>query len=90
MRNKRFIAGATCPQCKLLDKIFVYLDSDDAGQDIKWRACASCDFSEPFDADAVSPPAEILTRVNQNRVGEQPLAHEVAVEAVKLIDPKNN
>ncbi|MDA8962999.1 YheV family putative metal-binding protein [Pseudomonadales bacterium] len=84
MRNKRFIAGAVCPQCKLADKIFTYLnDKDD-----QWRACASCDFEESLAEAFVSQQEEIPTRVNQNRIGEQPLAHEVAVEAVKFIDPK--
>lgn len=84
MRNKRFIAGAVCPQCKLADKIFIYLnDADD-----QWRACASCDFEESLAEAIASQQEEIPTRVNQNRLGEQPLAHEVAVEAVKFIDPK--
>jgi uncharacterized metal-binding protein (TIGR02443 family) len=84
MRNKRFIAGAVCPQCKLADKIFIYLnDADD-----QWRACASWDFEESLAEAIASQQEEIPTRVNQNRLGEQPLAHEVAVEAVKFIDPK--
>lgn len=87
MHNKRFIAGAVCPQCKQADKIFVYLNDDDN----KWRACVSCNFEESLAQATTSlqePQKEIPTRVNQNRLGEQPLAHEVAVEAVKLIDPK--
>lgn len=84
MQNKRFIAGATCPQCKLQDKIFVYLENQK-----KWRACAACDFQEQFDDLALAQQAEIPTRVNQNRLGEAPLAHEVAVEAVKFIDPQS-
>mgnify|MGYP001203581627 FL=1 len=84
MQNKRFIAGAVCPQCKQADKIFVYLNDDDK----KWRACISCGFEESLEQATAPPQEEIATRVNQNRLGEQPLAHEVAVEAVKLIDPK--
>lgn len=83
MQKKRFIAGALCPQCKQRDKIFVYLEGDE-----KWRACSSCDFNELFDQIDNRQPEEIVTRVNQSRLGEKPLAHEVAVEAVKLIDPK--
>ena len=89
MRNKRFIAGAVCPKCKLADKIFTYLKDVDANnKDDQWRACASCDFEESLAASIASQQEEIPTRVNQNRLGEQPLAHEVAVEAVKFIDPK--
>ena len=84
MRNKRFIAGAVCPQCKQADKIFVYFNDDDK----KWRACVSCGFEESLEQATAPQQEEIATRVNQNRLGEQPLAHEVAVEAVKLIDPK--
>lgn len=84
MRNKRFIAGAVCPQCKQVDKIFVYLSDDDK----KHRACASCGFQDSIDEEMASRQEEIPTRVNQNRLGEQPLAHEVVVEAVKIMDPK--
>ena len=83
MHKKRFIAGALCPKCQQRDKIFTYFE---AGE--KWRACNRCDFNEPFDQSDNGKPEEIATRVNQNRLGEKPLAHEVAVEAVKLIDPK--
>ncbi len=85
MQNKRFIAGALCPQCQQRDKIFTYQQDSK-----KWRACASCDFIEPFDDTAFAGSREIPTRVNQNKPGEQPLAHEVAYEPVKLIDPKND
>ena len=83
MHKKRFIADALCPKCKQRDKIFIYFKADE-----KWRACNRCDFNEPFDQSDTGRPEEIATRVNQNRLGEKPLAHEVAVEAVKLIDPK--
>lgn len=83
MEQKRFIAGAICPQCGEQDKLFTYIDSGD-----RWRACANCDFRES-QAESLSQPAqeELPTRVNRNKVGEQPLAHEVPVEQVKIIDP---
>lgn len=81
MQNKRFIAGATCPKCQAMDKIFTY---DDHGG--KWRACVSCGFKEAFVEQPVAE--ELTTRVNQNKPGEKPLAHEVPVESVKLIDPE--
>lgn len=83
MKNKRFIAGATCPQCQQLDKIYTYRDEADKA----WRACVNCGFSESI--DSVASPSELPTRVNQNRLGEKPLAHETPIEAVKLIDPKH-
>ena len=82
MYKKRFIAGALCPQCQQRDKVYVYFEGDE-----KWRACNRCDFNEPFEQNDNQKPEELATRVNQNRLGEKPLAHEVAVEPVKLIDP---
>ena len=85
MHNKRFIAGARCPQCTALDKIFTY---SEAGK--KWRACAQCSFVESFDEGIVGrqrvSPEELPTRVNQQRVGEATLAHETPAEAVVLVD----
>ena len=37
--RRRFIAGAVCPRCALMDKIVVDLDTDQ-------RHCVSCGFSE--------------------------------------------
>ncbi|MBT8149046.1 MAG: YheV family putative metal-binding protein [Pseudomonadales bacterium] len=84
MHKKRFIAGAVCPQCNKLDKIFTYTES---GQ--QWRACVACSFVECFVSAQAGAPAvadELPTRVNQNRVGEQPLAHETPVEPVTLVE----
>lgn len=83
MQNKRFIAGAICPSCGAQDKLFTF---QEAGQ--QWRACVACDFRQAFD-DFVnsSELQELPTRVNQNKLGETPLAHETAVEVVKLLDP---
>ena len=45
--RRRFIAGAVCPRCALMDKIVVDLDTDQ-------RHCVSCGFSEarPQQTDA--------------------------------------
>ena len=83
MHKKRYIAGALCPQCQQRDKVFVYFEGDE-----KWRACNRCDFNEPYDNADNRKQDELVTRVHQSRLGEKPLALEVAVEAVKLIDPK--
>lgn len=83
MQNKRFIAGAVCPNCKAQDKVFTF---EEAGQ--KWRACVACDFRQAFDEFVKSSELqELPTRVNQNKLGEATLAHETAVEVVKLLDP---
>lgn len=79
--RRRFIAGAVCPRCALMDKIVVDLDTDQ-------RECVACGFSEarPGDGDPKPPAAigvvEISTRVSR------PAARrvETAAEPVKLID----
>ena len=79
MKNKRFIAGATCPSCHELDKIFVY---EEGGQ--QWRACVNCEFKESITA-FTAKTEELPTRVNQHKLGEQPLPHETPVEAVNIL-----
>lgn len=83
MQNKRFISGALCPQCKEVDKVYTYLQDDKS-----WRACANCDFKESFSAHEKKVVEELATRVNQHRLGEQALPHEVPTEAVVFIDPR--
>jgi uncharacterized metal-binding protein (TIGR02443 family) len=85
MLKRRFIAGVVCPRCAGMDKIVMY-DTED-GQ--RFRECVSCGFKEPFgsaDAAVEHAPEEVKTRVNQPRVGEKTLAHEVEVQAVKFVD----
>lgn len=52
---KRFIAGAVCPRCGLMDKLMV--DSD-----VQLRECINCGFQDPRPQQVVSEPA---TRVNR-------------------------
>lgn len=83
---KRFIAGSVCPRCAELDKLVVYLNAEN--QQI--RECVRCDFK---DVMTDSGPAEIVnaeveTRVNQPRIGEQPLAHEDEVQVINVLEPK--
>jgi uncharacterized protein len=61
--RRRFIAGAVCPRCALMDKIVVDLDSDQ-------RVCVSCGFSEarpglPADEKLPPKPKELSTRVSR-------------------------
>ena len=64
--RRRFIAGAVCPRCALLDKIVVDLDTDQ-------QLCVSCGFSEDRPGlPASSPlvvvvhkPSELPTRVTR-------------------------
>ena len=84
MKNKRFIAGATCSNCGAFDKVFTFeIDG------VKWRGCAACDYTEQFqEQHAVTE--ELPTRVNQSRLDEPTLAHETELQRVRLIDPKQS
>lgn len=78
---RRFIAGAVCPRCSVMDRLVMYRDSD--GQ--LRRECVACGFAELMSEPGAAH--ELPTRVNQPRIGEKPLPHEAEVSAVKLIDP---
>ncbi len=73
MTFKRFIAGASCPQCQQIDKL--YIDSQN-GQ--RYRACVSCGFREQMRFE--NTPREMETRVNKALQGTEE-------RVVKLLDP---
>ena len=75
MKNKRFIAGAQCPSCKEVDKIFTY-----ESEDKKFRSCVRCNFHEQLQFSVM--PAEMDTRVN--RTLEE---REQEIQTVRLMDP---
>lgn len=77
---KRFIAGAVCPRCSEMDKLTMYTNAQ--GEQV--RECVRCGYS---DAMTDEGPKEEVTRVNQPRLGEKPLAHEDEVQVVKFLDP---
>lgn len=51
MIRRRFIAGATCPECSALDKIVRVEDGDTL-----WMECVACGMRK--DLDAAPPVAE--------------------------------
>jgi len=57
MKNKRFIAGAVCPKCGEVDKVFTYEKVTK-----KFRACTRCDFHEEMRFE--QHRQELPTRVN--------------------------
>lgn len=77
--RRRFIAGAVCPRCSLMDKIVVDLDTDQ-------RECVACGFAEARPgpgSQADSHAGELPTRVSR------PVARrtETAAEPVRLVEP---
>ena len=69
---RRFIAGAVCPRCGLMDKLRIDTETQE-------RECVNCGFS---DSRPVSPVSEPATRVNR------PAARlvETRVESVRLVE----
>lgn len=70
---RRFIAGAVCPRCGLMDKLVVEVGGSD-------RECVSCGFR---DSRPVEVSRELTTRVNR------PAARrvETPAEPVTLVQP---
>jgi uncharacterized protein len=77
--RRRFIAGAVCPRCSLMDKIVVNLDTDQ-------RECVACGFSEQRpgqERPGQERPGELATRVSRAAARRV----ETPAEVVKLLDP---
>ena len=74
-KKRRFVAGATCPHCKMVDRTVVFHRD---GQD--HRECVACGFSETGSGALVpTPPATRPERaVRQEQAWSEP---------VRLIDP---
>jgi uncharacterized metal-binding protein (TIGR02443 family) len=73
-QRRRFIAGATCPECGAVDRIAIDLDSEE-------RGCVACGFREK--RPTAPAPDELKTRVSR------PAARRVdtPAEVVTLVDP---
>ncbi len=72
-QHKRFIAGALCPQCQAMDKIFIYRAGDK-----NVRECVSCGFRETQAFETFSRAPE--TRVTKDHGLNEP-------RALRLLDP---
>ena len=48
-QRKRFIAGATCPQCKSVDSIMLYFENN-----VEKLQCVKCDYKDVQSATDVS------------------------------------
>ncbi len=76
--KKRFVAGAVCPRCGLMDKIVLY-----RVEDREYRECVSCGFKDEM---RFKPKMrELETRVNKT---EEEKAGETQV--VKFISPDSD
>ena len=72
---KRFIAGAVCPRCGVMDRIVV------SGDGVT-RTCIDCGFTDERPGD---PPAPLSTRVSRASARRV----ETSSDVVRLIDPND-
>ncbi|NLJ11758.1 YheV family putative zinc ribbon protein [Denitrificimonas caeni] len=57
--QKRFIAGAVCPACQVMDGIRMW-----EVDEVPHRDCVHCGYSDTLNAEGNSIPNELPTRVN--------------------------
>ena len=72
---RRFIAGAVCPRCGVMDRIVVSGDG-------VIRTCIDCGFSDERPGDTPSPLSTRVSRPAARRV-------ETPSDVVRLIDPND-
>ena len=73
MNKKRFIAGAVCPSCGLMDKIVMFREGE-----FDFRECVRCGFKDQIHFK--STPRDLDTRVN--RTAEQIKAETQVIQFV--------
>ncbi len=71
-KPRRFIAGAVCPRCGVMDRIVVSANGE-------IRSCIECGFSDERPADT---PAQVPTRVTRAAARRT----ETSAEVVRLLD----
>lgn len=72
-KPRRFIAGAVCPRCGVMDRILVSADGET-------RECIDCGFTDARPEDTLKPLPTRVTRASARRT-------ETAPEVVRLLDP---
>ncbi len=75
--QRRFIAGAVCPQCRALDRLVI----SRVDEHTQRRECVSCGFSDETKADSMGGvPRGKVERLNS--------PDDVSVQNVRMIDPE--
>lgn len=74
LKNRRFIAGAVCPRCAAMDRVFVYSE----GQ-VSIRECLDCGYKDRMTAEGEIE--ELSTRVNTDGSGDLISEFKAAAEA---------
>ncbi|MCU7246202.1 YheV family putative zinc ribbon protein [Pseudomonas koreensis] len=65
--KKRFIAGAVCPACSEQDKLMMWSEDD-----VPHRECVACGYADTLNAQGLSVPQELGTRVNTSALKPAP------------------
>ncbi|MDP9711927.1 UNVERIFIED_ORG: putative metal-binding protein (TIGR02443 family) [Pseudomonas fluorescens] len=79
--KKRFIAGAVCPACSEPDKLMMWSEDD-----VPHRECVACGYSDTLNAQGLSVPKELGTRVNTSALKPAP---DKTIQAVQFFpNPK--
>ena len=77
--RRRFIAGAVCPSCRVMDRLVIETEAHDAPR----RLCVECGFSE-----TLTEGAETSTGgVPRGRPERPSRPREAASQAVRILDP---
>ncbi|VEF06477.1 nucleic-acid-binding protein [Pseudomonas fluorescens] len=80
--KKRFIAGAVCPACSEPDKLMMWSEDD-----VPHRECVACGYADTLNAQGLSVPKELGTRVNTSALDKP--APDKNVQAVQFFpNPK--
>ncbi|HEY5717121.1 MAG TPA: YheV family putative zinc ribbon protein [Motiliproteus sp.] len=79
MTVKRFIAGAVCPRCGVMDRLRTHRD-----EIREYRECIDCGYQDAMRLDGEPEPDELATRVN--RPAAAPAADEQVLQFV--VNPK--
>jgi uncharacterized protein len=78
---RRFIAGATCPRCRALDRIVV-----EEHNGVRRRRCVSCGHADTFETGATTPPDTRFARPAGEGADSEGNAGQRA-SPVRIIDP---
>lgn len=58
-QRKRFIAGATCPQCRSIDSIMLYFENN-----VEKLQCVKCDYKDVQSSTDVSEQVASLSLIH--------------------------
>lgn len=82
MTPKRFIAGAVCPRCSEMDKLRSWRDDEN---ELQYRECVACGYSDQQSTSLQVNPVEIPTRVNQPHTSG-PDTEETVIQFVDILN----